>query len=60
MDKFIVKKRGEYIQVTYRIEEDLLEKIDKTVLDYNLTSRNSFINDCIRYALQNMEDEGRN
>lgn len=57
MDKFVVRKRGEYIQVTCRIEEDLLEKIDKTVLDYNLTSRNSFINDCIRFALDNLEYE---
>lgn len=55
MDKFIVKRRGDYVQITCRIEENLLNRIDKIVLEYNLTSRNAFINDCIRFAIQNMK-----
>lgn len=59
MKKFIVKRqeRKNYVQVTCRIEEELLDKIDKTVLENDIISRNSFINDCIRFALENMEIE---
>lgn len=57
MDKFIVKRRGDYVQITCRIEEDLLNRIDKIVLEYNLISRNSFINDCLRFALDNLKYE---
>lgn len=55
MEKFIVKRRQNYVQMTCRFEEDLLEKVKKTVLDYNLPSMNAFINDCLRFALDNME-----
>ena len=57
MSDFVIKrrKRKEYEQFTCRIEPDLLEKIKKTVLDYNLPSINEFINDCIKYSLENMK-----
>ena len=59
MKKFIVKKveKKEYVQLTCRFEEELLDKINKIVLENNLYSRNSFINDCLRFALENMEFE---
>ena len=57
MPDFVIKKKKkkEYVQFTCRKEPDLLEKIKKTVLDYNLPSINEFINDCIKYSLENMK-----
>lgn len=57
MKKFIVRKRGNYVQRTCRIEEEVLEKIERLVVDYNLQSTNSFINDALRFAIENMEIE---
>lgn len=57
MKDFIVKRRKNYVQFTCRIEEDMLEKIKHIVLDYDLDSVNSFINDCLRFALKNMKTE---
>lgn len=57
MKKFIVRKRGNYVQRTCRIEEEVLEKIEQLVVDYNLQSTNSFINDALRFAIENMEIE---
>jgi len=62
MSDFIVKRRAkkEYEQFTCRIEVELLEKVKRTVLDYNLKSINELINMCIEYSLENMklvEDE---
>lgn len=54
------KKKKDYEQFTCRIESKLLERVKRTVLDYNLTSVNEFINECIKYSLENMkiiEDE---
>jgi len=57
MKEFIVRKRENknYVQVTCRIEEEILNKIDEIVLECNLQSRNSFINDCLRFAIENMK-----
>ena len=63
MPDFVIKpkQKKDYEQFTCRIEADLLEKVKSTVLDYNLTSVNEFINECIKYSLKNMviieEDE---
>ena len=63
MPDFVIKqqKKKDYEQFTCRIEADLLEKVKRTVLDYNLTSVNEVINECIKYSLKNMviieEDE---
>ena len=56
MPDFVIKqkKKKDYEQFTCRIEADLLEKVKRTVLDYNLTSVNEFINECIKYSLKNM------
>ena len=57
MKEFIVKRRKNYVQRTCRIEEDLLDKIESIVLEYNLPSANSFINECLRFALENLKIE---
>lgn len=57
MKEFIIRKRGNYVQRTCRIEEEILDKIDQIVLDYNLQSTNSFINDALRFAIENMKIE---
>lgn len=59
MKEFIIRKRERknYVQVTCRIEEGILDKIDEIVLDCNIISRNSFINECLRFAIDNMKIE---
>ena len=59
MKEFVVKRRmrREYVQFTCRIEEDMLEEIKHIVLEYDLDSVNGFINDCLRFALENMRGE---
>ena len=49
------KKKKEYEQFTCRIEADLLEKIKRIVLDNNLNSVNEFINDCLRFSIDNLK-----
>ena len=63
MNKFIVKRRArkEYEQITCRIEVDLLEEVKNVVLENDLDSINSFINQCLRYAINNIQfDENSN
>lgn len=57
MSEFKVRRRSNYVQRTCRIEEDLLDKIEETVFKCNLFSANGLINDCLRFALENMEIE---
>lgn len=57
MKEFIVKRRKNYVQFTCRIEEEMLEKIKRIVLDYDLESMNSFINECLKFALDNLKIE---
>ena len=42
-------------QITLRIDQDKLEKVDATAAKYNI-SRASFINQCIDYALENLKE----
>ena len=57
MPDFVIKhkKKRDYEQFTCRIESDLLETIKRTVLDYNLPSINEFINDCLRFSIENLK-----
>ena len=57
MSDFVIKKKKkkETVQCTFRIEPELLETVKRTVLDYNLSSMNEFISDCIKYSIKNME-----
>ena len=56
MTEFVIKtrKRKDYEQFTCRIEEDLLEKVRKIVAENNLPSVNEFINDCLRFSMENL------
>lgn len=40
-------------QITIRVDSDVLAQVEQAAARYNL-SRNAFINQCIRYALDNM------
>lgn len=57
MADFVIKakKKKEYEQFTCRIESDLLEQVRKIVLDNNLSSVNEFINDCLRFSIDNLK-----
>ncbi|MBR3132804.1 MAG: hypothetical protein IKG42_01805 [Clostridia bacterium] len=57
MPDFVIrnKKKKEYEQFTCRIEVDLLDKIRRIVLDNNLTSVNEFINDCLKFSVENLK-----
>ena len=57
MPEFIIhpKKKKEYEQFTCRIETDLMDNIRKIVTENNLTSINEFINECLRFSLDNIK-----
>ncbi len=57
MADFVIeaRKKKEYEQFTCRIESELLEKIKRIVLDNNLNSVNEFINDCLRFSIDNLK-----
>ena len=57
MADFIIKsrKRKDYTQFTTRIETDTLDNIKKIVKDNNLISINEFINDCLKFAIDNLK-----
>ena len=57
MADFIIKsrKRKDYTQFTTRIETDTLENIKRIVKDNNLISINEFINDCLKFAIDNLK-----
>lgn len=57
MSDFIVKsrKKKDYTQFTARIETNVLENIREIVNDNNLVSINEFINDCLKFAIENLK-----
>lgn len=57
MSDFIVKsrKKKDYTQFTARIETNVLENIRDIVNDNNLVSINEFINDCLKFAIENLK-----
>lgn len=60
MDKFKpfkMKIEPDKVVISIRIEEDTLENVDK-LARYGNISRNELINQCIRYALDNIENNG--
>lgn len=59
MPEFVIKKKRkkEYEQCTCRIEKDLFEKAKRIVLDNELSSLNNFINECIKFAIENLKIE---
>lgn len=63
MSDFVIKRRKkkDYEQFTCRIEAELLDKIRKIVADNDLPSVNEFINECLKYSIDNlkvMEESG--
>lgn len=56
MPDFVIKsrKKKEYEQFTCRIETELLEKVRKIVVENNLQSVNEFINECLRFSIENL------
>lgn len=54
MKEFVIRKRGDFVQRTCRIEEELLDKLEELSLENN-QSVNALVNDCIRFALENMK-----
>lgn len=54
LEKFSPKKADREV-TTIRIPKDILDVIDMKSAAYDI-SRNEFINQCILYALKNMED----
>lgn len=52
-----MKIKRNYIQFTCRMDPELLEQVKQTTLDYDLESTNVLINDCLRFALENMKVE---
>lgn len=57
MNEFIIhkKKRNKYVPLTLRLEENLYNKSKDIVLKNDLKSVNQFLNDCIRFAIENLE-----
>lgn len=55
MEKFVPRKDEKEI-ISLRISLRLLEEVDTQAAFFEM-SRNAFINQCIQYALANMEDE---
>lgn len=62
MADFVIeaRKRKEYEQFTCRIEADLLEKIREIVTENNLQSVNEFINECLRFSIENLKIKSDN
>lgn len=58
MKEFVIKKveKKFYVQRTCRIEEGLLDKLEELSYESN-QSVNSIVNECIRFALENMIKE---
>ncbi len=54
MEKFSPKKADKEV-TTIRIPKDVLDIIDLKSAEYDI-SRNEFINQCILYALKNMDN----
>lgn len=53
MEKFKPKKADKEV-TTVRIPKDVLDEIDRKAAEYEI-SRNELINQCLMYALKNME-----
>ena len=57
MERFSPKK-AEQVITTIRVPKETLDLIDQKSAAVDI-SRNEFINQCIAYALQNMEDKDK-
>ena len=55
MEKFLPKKSEKEV-ISMRIPVELLSKLDEKAAEFNI-SRNEFINQCITFALSNMDED---
>lgn len=55
MEKFTPRKPGKEV-ISIRIATDLLETVDAKAAAFDI-SRNEFINQCIVYALEHMDNQ---
>lgn len=52
-------EKEEYVNKTFRIEKKLVEKLE-VICDQKNISLNKLVVKCIKYALDNLEDEKEN
>ena len=57
MKKFLPKKPEKEV-ISMRIPTKVLEKLDKKAADFEI-SRNELINQCIAFALENMDEANK-
>lgn len=57
MTNFVIKsrKRKDYEQFTCRIEVEVLDKIREIVVENNLPSVNEFINESLKFSIDNLK-----
>lgn len=48
-------KKGELKQITCTLETDVVDMVRKVVKKYDLHSMSSFINDCVKFSMENLE-----
>lgn len=48
-------KKGELKQITCTLEKDVVATVRKVVEQYGLFSMSSFINDCVKFSMDNLE-----
>ena len=50
-----MSKKGELKQITCTLEKDVVAMVRKIVGQYDLLSMSSFINDCVKFSMDNLE-----
>lgn len=48
-------KKGELKQITCTLEKDVVATVRKVVKQYGLFSMSGFINDCVKFSMDNLE-----
>lgn len=48
-------RKRELKQITCTLEKDVVATVRNVVEKYNLNSMNSFINDCVKFSMDNLE-----
>ena len=48
-------KKGELKQITSTLEKEVVATVRKVVEQYDLFSMSSFINDCVKFSMDNLD-----
>ena len=48
-------KKGELKQITCTLEKEVVATVRKVVEQYDLFSMSSFINDCVKFSMDNLD-----